>query len=251
MSYQTSSWKHSMKKKLVVFALLITGFLFSGYTVEARETLDFATSFYPGEDEIGSIVIYDDYVVRINYKYSASNVEIEICPADMCTSLNKQEYTSNETYFDGDYTDFYVADHFELENNMEYKISVSAAFKPYPAAIQDTSSGFIETDFVYISENASSEDDEREEGNKYADEALSKSEKIAKLFREIIIPLIYLLLLVVLIVKGVLLGIDITKFSDEPEVRKEKIRAFTYFGLAIFLVAILNTVGGFVTGLFG
>ena len=251
MSYRTSSWKHNMKKKFVVLALFILGILFSGYVVEARETLDFATSFYPGEDEIGSIIIYDDYVVRINYKYSASDVEIKVCPASMCTSLNTQVYTSNETYFDGTYTDFYIADHFELENGMEYTISVSSSFKPYPAAIQDTSSGFIETDFVYISENASSEGDERDDNNKYADEALNKSQKIARLFREIIIPLIYLLLLVVLIVKGVILAIDISKHADEPDIRKEKIRAFTYFGVAIFLVAILNTVGGFVTGLFG
>ena len=57
--------------------------------------------------------------------------------------------------------------------------------------------------------------------------------------------------MIVLIIKGILLGMDITKYSDQPDIRREKIRGFTYFGVAIFLLAILNTIGGFVTGLFG
>lgn len=241
-----------MRKKIVVCLLFLLGIVFSGTTsISARETIDFVTSFYPGEGEIGSIEIYDDYVIRIAYKYSASDVEIKICPADMCSNLSTQTYLSDETYFDGTHTDFYMADHFELENGVEYKVSVSASFKPYPAAIYDTSSGFMETDFEYIEENASFEENKNTDENKYADEALTRTQKIIWVFKVIIIPLIYAALVVVLIVKGILLGIDISKYADEPDVRKEKIRAFTYFGLAIFLVAILNTVGGFVTGLFG
>lgn len=241
-----------MKKSFLVSLLFIFATIFfNGVSVDARETLDFATSFYPGEGEIGSIVIYDDYVVRVSYKYSASDVKIKICPSSTCSNLNTQIYTSEETYFDDVHTDFYIADHFDLDNGTDYKISVSASFKPYPAAITDSASGFIETEFEYIKENASSEEDNSSDKNKYADEALTRTQKIIWVFKVIIIPLIYAVLIVVLIVKGVLLGIDISKYADEPDVRKEKIRAFTYFGVAIFLVAILNTVGGFVTGLFG
>ena len=68
-----------MIKKIVVCLLFLLGIVFSGTTsISARETIDFVTSFYPGEGEIGSIEIYDDYVIRIAYKYSASDVEIKI-----------------------------------------------------------------------------------------------------------------------------------------------------------------------------
>ena len=53
-----------------------------------------------------------------------------------------------------------------------------------------------------------------------------------------------------LVIKGILLGIDIARYADQPEVRKEKLKAFGFFGVAIFLLAILNTIAGIVGDLF-
>ena len=238
-----------MKKKIVLFVIFFISIIFSSSLVSARETLDFATVSYVGEGNVGSITIYDDYVIRIGYKYSASNVKIDICPKSDCNNLTTQTYESNETYFDGEYVDFYISEHFSLYDGSEYKVSITASFKPYAAAITDVSAGFIETDIEYIAEKAV--DRETDPYNKYADAALTDIEKVAKVFRDYIIPFLYVILVIVLIIKGILLGMDITKYSDQPDIRREKIRGFTYFGVAIFLLAILNTIGGFVTGLFG
>ncbi|MBR3891148.1 MAG: hypothetical protein IKJ30_03660 [Bacilli bacterium] len=239
-----------MKQKIVLFILFVIAiFCNSQTTISARETLDFSVVVYPGEGEVGSSVVYDDYVVRVNYKYSASNVVIKVCPKALCNNLNTQTYESPETYFDGDHVDFYMADHFTLQDGETYQAWISVSFKPYAAAITDVATGAMNVEFVYEEENALTE--EEDPNNQYAEEALTRSERIAKLFRDIIIPCIYVVILIVLIIKGIMLGMDITKYADQPDIRREKIRGFAYFGVALFLLAILNTVGGFVTGLFG
>lgn len=239
-----------MKQKIILFLLFVlTICCCNQTTVSARETLDFSVVVYPGENEVGSVVVYDDYVVRVNYKYSASNVSISICPKALCNNLNTQIQEFSETYFDGDYVDFYLADHFSLQDGETYQAWINVSFKPYAAAITDVATGAMSVEFSYIEENALTEAEDP--NSPYAEEALTRGERIAKLFRDIIIPLIYVVLLIVLIIKGILLGMDITKYADQPDIRREKVRGFVYFGVALFLLAILNTVGGFFAGLFG
>ena len=54
-----------------------------------------------------------------------------------------------------------------------------------------------------------------------------------------------------LIIKAIILAVDVVKYADNRSVRAEKIRAFTYLGVGLLMVAIVNTAVGFITGLFG
>ena len=54
----------------------------------------------------------------------------------------------------------------------------------------------------------------------------------------------------IILVKGILLCIDIVKYSDKPNVRKEKLRAFLYLVAVILSIGLLNTCFGLITGLF-
>ena len=76
-------------------------------------------------------------------------------------------------------------------------------------------------------------------------------EKVIEVCNTWVIPGLYVILALTLVIKGVLLSIDIVKHSDNQEVRREKIKAFTFLAVALLCVAGLNTGVGFLTGLFG
>lgn len=238
-----------MKKSwfLVVLSLLFS-LCFKSTTVGAANVIGHSPVIYSTEGQIGAITLYDDYVLRVEYKYSASNVQIRICPTDNCVDGLTQSYTSPENFFDGDHVDLYLKDLFVLTDGTKYNIVMSASFKPYASAITVVSTGGLSEEFVYVEENASDESDNKDDK---LEEVLTRSQKIEKILRTYVIPGLYAILLIVLIIKGILLGIDIAKHADQPEVRGEKIRAFSYFGVAIVLLLLLNTIAGFVTGLFG
>ncbi len=238
-----------MKKKLLSIFLLLIGILFlNPTTVDARSSYGYSTVIYPGEGEVGSFTVYDDYVVRVSFKYKAENVKLTLCPKNSCGIVEPTIKEFNEQYTSGGYVDFYLTEYFEMSNGVTYTLKVTAEFKQYPAAIDSESPGELDVEFEYIKENASFNEERSED--KYAEEALTWIEKIVVFCKTYIIYIIYAILGIVLVIKGILLGIDIARYADQPEVRKEKLKAFAFFGVAIFLLAILNTIAGIVGDLF-
>lgn len=69
----------------------------------------------------------------------------------------------------------------------------------------------------------------------------SVMEKVVKLVNNPIMPIIYVVLALFLVVKGALLGVQIVKAADEPQVRQEKIGSLKWL---IIGVAIAYGVAG-------
>ena len=236
-----------MKKVIVILLCLFTSIIFSSVRIQAKE-LKSTEVIYLNKGTIGEVFIHDDYVVEISFLYAVKDVRISICYAPSCDSVI-EEKVFNETYFENGHVEFFLKQHFDLEDGESYKVETSAAFKPKAGTTESAwQVASVDAEFVYNPENAATDSEGRD---KYGEKFKETSTSAAIAIRNIAIPVIYGILSVLLIIKGILLAMDITKYADLPDVRKEKIRAFIYFGVAMFALALLNTIAGFITGLFG
>lgn len=236
-----------MKKSFITLLFIAIFSIFSSSTVSAKVVKDMDIYNLDGLI-IGNLSIHDDYVVEISYEYAVKGVNILVCEPTNCVT-SKQEKTFSETYFDDESVEIYLKEYFDFIDGTKYQIEVSASFKPKQGTTLEVwETWSIESEIVYVEENASEKPQDRPG---YGDEFVDSATNAGELIRNIAIPVIYGVLVIVLVVKGVLLGIDITRYSDQPDVRKEKIKAFSYFGVAIVALAGLNTIAAFVTGLFG
>ena len=75
-------------------------------------------------------------------------------------------------------------------------------------------------------------------------------EKVSEVVYKRVIPGIYIVLALILVVKLVLLSIDIVKYADHPEIRKEKFKGFVYVFVGLLAVGLVNASVGFITGLY-
>lgn len=237
-----------MKKKILICISLFLSLLFI-FTpkVEAKTSLKSIEKYYE-QNQIGSITLYDDYTVTITYSIQVEDIVFSVCPQGDCTSVTTQTHDVNQSYHGEEKSvEFNLVDYFDFENQTTYIISVEAKFLPETTSINGYPAD-MEHVVEYIQENAS---ENPGDDNKYEEGIKDSTGKIEDIFRDIIIPILYGAIIVVMVIKGVLLALDLAKYSDQPDIRKEKIRAFAYFGVAMFAVALLNTFAGWYTGLFG
>ena len=234
-----------MKKHFWITLLsFIVIFVFASFTrVSAREILAHEQMEHPStHDIVAEITLYDDYIVEYDYKTTQlTNVKIKVCKSNVCEDTAYQ-IEPQQTFMNGQEANFDVSEYLvKEENKIKYKIIASGDFKT-----SDSGSwvGIILEHEVTISGSNETTDNMDEED---FDESLVK---VKKVFNTWIIPGIYIILGIVIVVKGILLAIDIVKYSDNPEIRKRKLHATIYLLLALLFVAIINTGIGFMTGLF-
>ena len=67
----------------------------------------------------------------------------------------------------------------------------------------------------------------------------------------IVIPILWVILGILLIVRGVMLGIDIVKSADEPEVRKKKVSGLIWLFIGIFVAYVITIVASVVMSMLG
>jgi hypothetical protein len=236
-----------MKKKVLVFiSFIMMFFILIPTGVSAKKEIASSDATHWEHGVVGTIKFYDDFTIRYEYKHEVKNILITVCPKDDCVASTTQEYEPGQTYFGSEYVDIFLKEHFTLNDNEEYIVSSTADFQPYPEAQNELVTGYMSDDCVFY-EGSSSESQEDEDPNFIMDE----TNKFVRLAKKYLIPGLYALLGIVLVIKGILLAIDLAKHADEPDIRKEKIRAFAYFGIAILALIGLNTFAGFYTGLFG
>lgn len=86
------------------------------------------------------------------------------------------------------------------------------------------------------------------------DELESVMEKITGLVYGTIMPIIYIVLTLFLIIKGAILGVQIVKAADEPQLRQEKIGSLKWLiigcGIAYAASALVSVLTGFFSGAF-
>ena len=73
-------------------------------------------------------------------------------------------------------------------------------------------------------------------------------QKISDVVYDTIMPIIWVVLTVFLVVKGTLLGVQIVKAADEPQVRQEKIGSLKWLVIGVGVAALASGAVTFITG---
>lgn len=67
----------------------------------------------------------------------------------------------------------------------------------------------------------------------------------------VVLPILWIVLGLLLIIRGIMLGIDIVKSADEPEVRKKKVSGLIWLFIGIFVAYVITIVASVVMTMFG
>ena len=241
----------SMNRRNVwIFCLaFIMAFIAFGSKVEASEILKSDKTYNVNGDVIGNITLYDDYKIEFSFKYRLKNILVVICESDNCldttvtldygnnTVLNEEPYEELGS-ISYDLSEYLVA----KETNVLYSIRASGDFKPTLSA----SFGSVLTMNTEVLILAAGNDPSV---NREA-EIMKWLNEVKGVFNTWIIPGLYIVLGCILVIKSILLVIDLIKYADYADIRKEKLRAFLYLGIVVGSVACINTGLAIITGLF-
>lgn len=228
-------------KYLSIFIFAFT-FICSSYVSAAQELeVAVAPGFLPGEPDSGSITLTDDYKLTFTYGYRVKDIKIWVCEEALCNVDNPTIFP-NQTYLGNSSIEFDLNQYLVKEEgrDIEYKITASANFKRLETQQNDSSA----TLNYIITVKGSTSGDGRDE------DVFNNSKKALEFVNTWILPGIYVALAVIFVVKGILLAIDLVKYSDHREVRNEKLKGFVYMFVGLLVVAIINSTVGVITGLF-
>ena len=75
-------------------------------------------------------------------------------------------------------------------------------------------------------------------------------DEIMKITKNIVLPIIWAVLGLFLIIKGSILGFQIVKAADEPQVRQEKIHSLKWLVIGVAIAALSGVVVRVVIGFF-
>ena len=215
--------------------------LFCPSFVSARSAIASASApgMSPGAEPMGKIILYDDYKISFHYGYRVSNIVIEVCKNQVCKNVKEAEnqaFVSN-SFVEFDLNPLLIASEDEAT---EYTIKATASFR------QTEGLGFESVASMNTKVSIKGINQPEAGSNRILD----STDKVLAFVNAWILPGVYVLLGAVLIIKGALLTIDIVRYSDNGDVRKEKLKAFGYFLVGIVCVAIINSTAGIITGLF-
>ena len=199
-----------------------------------------APGLNPGDPDLGSIVLYDDYKIVFNYRDRLKNVNVEVCQYGRCSSIDELE---NKIYVSGNVLEYDLTKYI-LTNSQEKEYVIKASGTFYSI------DNINRTSIANLNAEVSADNNDSKEGNN-SNEILDLSQNAIDFINQFIIPLLYMILAATFIIKAIILSLDIVKYADNRSIRAEKIRGFTYLGVGLLMVAIVNTAAGFITGLFG
>ena len=209
---------------------------------------------------IGTIQIYNDGEIVIGYRYGLRKVNLYYCAVgDGCnnnfySSINVMDSSLAKPYKNVS-TELAVFS-YKPENfsRSEYNYRVEVYFgqnRNYTGTESLTGSTtiyapqYLEAKSIYIDGEGTSDDydvDNKEVG--------SLMNNITKIVNKVVLPILYAITSVILIVKGALLGTQIVKSADLPDVRMEKIRALKWLVIGVGISYAAATVVGALTGFF-
>ena len=244
-----------MKKRsnvlLCIFSFLFI--LFTGLKVEAKTALiDRPTHNIVGE-VLATTQIYDNGKIQVNYKYGLRRINAYYCDTStVCDSeekfniINIMESTSENPYKNtGEEMDTYSYQ-LKLETGKEYRVKVEIYVGSYSNYTgQETVMGIskdthdTEDKVVIISTN------------NVSDENIRKLlDKITNITNTFILPVIFILLGIYFVIKGAILGVQIVKSADSPEIRIEKVRTLKWLVIGVAVAYCASGLVGIITGYF-
>lgn len=226
--------------------------------VNAAEVFATTTSEDIFGDVISKITVYSNGKIELEYKYGIRKADMYYCiKGEQCDDPNnyyvKNIIDATELMpFKNDGTS--LAKHIyniQLDPGFEYRIRVEAFF--------GTSNAYSGTESIYGSFTVGSVQiaDTKDNyingkgigsvGNEHLDGALGKIQVVVN---KAILPIIYIVTSLFLIIKGTVLGFQIVKSADEPNVRREKIHGLKWLIIGVAITYAATSVVGLVTGFF-
>lgn len=250
-----------MIKKLLyslIFIVSIGLFFCSNSTnVNAKEIVASKTTSDIFGNAVGTIQIYDNGEIVVGYKYGLRKVDLYYCQKGeecdnnyysviniLTSDANNRYKNENEELAIFSYTP-------NLDENIEYKLIVEAYFGTNSgySGVESINGSFtisgvqsVDTEDTYIKTSLS-----KDVKNENIKGLLAKLKEIVN---SIVMPILFAVITMVLIVKGGLLGLDIVKSADDPQVRKEKIGALKWLVIGVAIAYLGSFVVGVITGFF-
>lgn len=245
-----------MKKIILGLSLLFGMLLFTNVSVEAKEVIASDSINDMSGNPVGVIEIYDNSEIKISYKYGLRLAELQYCVEGNDCMMNIYKYekiaeaNSSESYKNetGELKSFRYKP--ILEEDTKYKFRVTAYFG---STSSYTGTENVNTAFMLVSLTV----DTKEEyvmGSKSPNIENEQLDTMMSNLKEIVnntvLPVIYIILFIFLIVKGALLGTQIVKNADNPDIRSEKIGALKWLLIGVAIGLSANTLIGVFTGYF-
>lgn len=246
-----------MKKASSIFYvfLFVLGLLvFSSQVISAKEIVVKKIAPDIFGNAIGTISIYNNGEVSIDYKYGLKKVEIAYCSKELCENydynyikvLESDESNPNKNENPDEMRNYTYK--IEVFDEGEYRVKVDAIF--------GIDSSYNGNNYMSIGpkETADTGDNyiKLSKANGVDDKNLKSMMKtIVKIVNTIVIPVLYGLITIVLVIKGALIGTAIVKSADNPQVRQEKIASLKWLVIGVVVAYGANSIIGVFTGFFG
>lgn len=238
---------------LVIVTSLFAGLLSNHQSVNASEVYGYA-SMDNGVDVVNSVEIYDNGKVTLRYKYGLRKAVLYYCvKGEQCDNGNYLTKdimeASIENPYKNDGEDLAVYNYnISLDKDKEYGIIVEAYFSAssYYSGTENIRSWPIRQLSADTKENYI-----KIGNNSINDDKLNQLlEDIQEIINALVIPIIYIVTTMVLVIKGALLGVQIVKNADNPDLRSEKIRALKWLVIGVAITYSASSLVGVVTGFF-
>lgn len=250
-----------MKKVLLYTALIFFSFLMlcmNPFKVDAKELLASKNLNTISGDTIGTINVYDNGEIDISYKYGLRKATLYYCEkgddCDYGTYMSEiiMESNINEPYKNTTNqiaTFSYKAKN--LDAKKEYGLRVEVYFgvsSSYKGTESIFGSPIISSVQVLETENHFVKP---EEDVDYGGDGVKElMNKIKNIVNSVGLPILYAVIGLILVVKGVVLGVQIVKSADEPQVRQEKVGSLKWLVIGVGIAFAASTFVGVITGFF-
>lgn len=241
----------------IVVAMTFCFFVSTKTNVHAAEVIANATSQDIFGDTISKITIYSNGKIELEYKYGIRKADMYYCiKGEQCDNgnysvLNIIDATELMPFKNDGASLAKHTYNIQLDPGFEYRIRVEAFF--------GTSNAYSGTESIYGSFTVGSVQiaDTKDNyingkeigsvGNEHLDGALGKVQVVVN---KAILPIIYIVTSLFLIIKGTVLGFQIVKSADDPNVRREKIHGLKWLIIGVAITYAATSVVGLVTGFF-
>lgn len=248
-------------KRIRIFVIgimcLATMLLFNNNYVSAKEVVASKSLNNIFGETLGSVQVYDNGEIVIAYKYGLRQVDLYYCEkGNECDS----NFYSIKRIMESNYSDTYKNDSnklatytykLDLDKSKEYGIKVEAYF--------GTGKGYTGTESLSGSPTISSVQI-ADTGDKYingtansdiGDKDLNKMmDKLVNIVNTAVLPILYIALGLLLVIKGAILGVQIVKNADHPEIRMEKVHSLKWLVIGVGIAYAASALVGVLTGYF-
>lgn len=245
-----------MKKIILGVCFIFAFFAFEETSISAKEVISSDIIVDISGDAIGIIEIYDNSEIKISYKYGLRLAELYYCDEEVDCKINFYNKiiiaeASEDDWLKNEETGLKTFQYKPiLKDGLKYKLKVNAYFG---STSNYTGTENVNTGFMLVGLEVSSKDVYVEGSSKsgISDEGLNNlMNDLSEIVNEVVLPVMYTVLGLFLVVKGAILGVQIVKNADHPDIRREKIGALKWLLIGSCIGVVASTVVGIITGFF-